>query len=147
MKLQVRIRQLPMLQPAKVFFCMIQGKAPRTISNLQISSMYVLDVATLPVKVSRIIGFLVRDLRSLICLYFWLLLGWEGTIPHVYHSSNHYDPDAPWDWNIYLHLPWIHGECSSKYSSPMEHMGDSMLWSLTCISTFGSTVHRQNDLP
>ena len=32
-------------------------------------------------------------------------------------------PDAPWCWNLYLHLPFKWHSFVGKYSSTMEHMG------------------------
>ena len=32
-------------------------------------------------------------------------------------------PDAPWCWNIYLHLPQKWPSFVGKYSSTMEHVG------------------------
>ena len=33
-----------------------------------------------------------------------------------------YYPDAPWCWNIYLHLPQTWPSFVGKYSSTMEHL-------------------------
>ena len=50
-------------------------------------------------------------------------------------------PYHPWDWYIYLHLPWKSTIHVGKYTSPMDGMGMVLYVMIRCCMVYGMVSH------